>query len=87
MAKDEQRLNELAQDFFTTMFGAKKQKKLRPLVKQLTYKGVTKKWTTDGNGNFLDYIGKPRISYEFGKNENETIEEFTKRLIEEGVFK
>ena len=87
MKKEDKRLNELTQDFFTTMFGVKKRKKLRPFIKQLTYKGVTKKWQVDGNGNFLDYVGKPRISYDLGKNENETIEEFTKRLIDEGVFK
>lgn len=84
---NDQKLNELKVDLMTTLFAKPKKKKLRPFTKQLTYKGITKKWTVDSNGNFLDYVGKPKIVYDFAKYENETIEDFTKRMINEGVFK
>lgn len=84
---NDEQLNELAIDVFTTMFGKPKKKKLMPLVKQITYKGITKKWTEDGRGNFLDYVGKPKIVYDIAKNEDENIIDFTKRMIDEGVFK
>ena len=84
---DDKKLNELANDFFTTMFSKTKKKRLKPLVKQITYKGITKKWTEDGQGNFLDYVGKPKIVYDFAKEENETIIDFTKRMIDNGTFK
>lgn len=84
----DEKLNELANDFFSFVYGKPTPKKrLRPLVKQITYKGITKKWSEDGNGNFLDYVGKPKIAYDIAKKENETIEDFTKRMIDEGVFK
>lgn len=83
----DEKLNELANDLFTTLFAKPKRKVLRPLVKRLTYKGITKKWSEDGQGNFLDYVGKPKIDYDFAKEENESIVDFTKRMIDEGVFK
>lgn len=84
---NDKKLNELANDFFTTMFSKPKKKRLRPLVKQITYKGITKKWTEDGQGNFLNYVGKPKIVYDFAKKENETIVDFTKRMIDNETFK
>lgn len=83
---NEKQLNELANDFFTTMFGKPKKKKLRPLVKQITYKGITKKWTEDGQGNFLDFVGKPKYDYVFAHKEGESNIDFVKRMIEEGSF-
>jgi hypothetical protein len=83
---EDKKLNEVANDFFTFLYGKPKKKILRPLVKQLTYKGITKKWTEDGQGNFLDYVGKPKIVYDIAKKESETIEDFTKRMIDEGIF-
>ena len=85
MEKDE-KLNELATDFFTIMFEKPKRKKLRPLVKQITYKGITKKWAEDGEGNFLDFIGKPRYAYYILVKEGESNIEFVKRLIDENYF-
>lgn len=84
---NDKELNDLAKDFITTMFGKPKKKRLRPLVKRLTYKGVTKKWYEDGQGNFLDFVGKPKIVYDFACKEGETITDFVKRLIDEGTFK
>ena len=83
---DDEKLKALATDLFS-MFSKPKQKKLRPFVNQLTYKGITKKWQEDGNGNFLDYVGKPKIVYDIAKNDNEDIIAFTKRMIDEGTFK
>lgn len=77
------KLTELANDVFTTLFAKPKPKRLRPLVKQLTYKGVTKKWTEDGQGNFQDFVGKKKISWEFAHIDGETNIEFVKRMIEE----
>lgn len=85
---NDKELNQLANDFFLFLQGQPtKKKRLRPLVKQITYKGITKKWSEDGQGNFLDYVGKPKIVFDIARNENETIEDFTKRMIDEGVFK
>ena len=83
---EDKKLNELATDFFTFMYGKQKKKVLRPLVKQMTYKGITKKWTEDGQGNFLDFVGKPKYDYVFAHKGNETNVEFVKRLIDEGMF-
>lgn len=58
----ENELKELANEFVTFLYGKTKRKKLRPLVKQLTYKGVTKKWTFDGT--FLNIIGTKK-SYDW----------------------
>lgn len=83
---NDEKLNKLANELFL-IFAKPKQKKLRPFVKQVTYKGITKKWYEDDNGNFLDYIGKPKIDFYIATNENENIIDFTKRMIDEGVFK
>lgn len=76
-------LKELASDLFSTIYAKPKRKRLKPLVKQLTYKGITKKWTEDGQGHFLDFVGKERICYEFAVLEGETNIDFVKRMIDE----
>lgn len=82
----DEKLKDLATDLFS-MFSKPKQKKLRPFVKQLTYKGVTKKWYEDNYGNVLDFVGKPKLVFDIAKNDNEDVIDFTKRMIDEGVFK
>lgn len=86
MNADDMKLKELAHDVMS-MFAKPKQKKLRPFVKQLTYKGVAKKWYEDNDGNVLDFIGKPKLLFDLAKNDNEDVIDFTKRMIDEGVFK
>lgn len=86
MNTDDIKLKELAHDVMS-MFVKPKQKKLNPFVKQLTYKGVTKKWYEDSYGNVLDFVGKPKLVFDIARNENETIEDFVKRMIDDGVFK
>jgi hypothetical protein len=81
----EKELNELAADFFATMFSKPKKKILRPLVKQLTYKGVTKKWTYDGI--FINFVGGRSIDFELAKQDGETIRDFVKRKIDEELRK
>lgn len=77
------KLKTLANEVMTTLFAKPKQKKLRPLVKQLTYKGITKKWTYDGT--FLTIVGAGHsydwelYSKAYGYN---TIEEAIKGIIE-----
>lgn len=83
---DNEKLKALATDVLS-MFSKPKAKKLRPFVKQLTYKGITKKWYEDSNGNFLDFVGQPKIVFDIARNDNEDIIDFTKRMIDEGVFK
>lgn len=82
--KSEKKLKELQRDLFATLFAKPKKKRLRPFIKQLTYKGVTVKWSEDGNGYFLDFVGKTKLSYEFLVIEGETNKEFVKRMIDEG---
>lgn len=84
---NDQKLNDLAIDVFSTLFKKPKVKKLRPFVKQMTYKGITKKWYEDGQGNVLDFVGKPKIVYDIAKEDNETIQDFVKRMIDTGTFK
>ena len=86
MNEDDMKLKELEHDVMS-MFVKPKQKKLRPFVKQLTYKGVTKKWYEDNYGNVLDFVGKPKLVFDIAKNDNEDIIAFTKRMIDEGTFK
>lgn len=85
--KSEERLKKLESDLLTILFMKPKKKKLRPFTKQLTYKGVTAKWIEDGNGYFLDFVGKVKLSYEFLVMEGETNKEFVKRMIDEGRVK
>ena len=82
----ERDLKELERDIMV-LFQKPKKKRLRPFVKQITYKGITKKWYEDGQGNVLDFVGKPKIVFDIAKNENETIEDFVKRYIDNGIFK
>ncbi len=83
MEKD---LKELERDIMA-LFQKPKKKRLKPFVKQITYKGITKKWYEDGQGNVLDFVGKPKIVFDIARNKNETIEDFVKRYIDEGIFK
>lgn len=80
----DQELNDLAKDLFSCM--SSKTKRLKPLIKQITYKGITKRWQEDGKGNFLDFVGKPRYDYYMLVKENESNIEFVKRLIDEKYF-
>jgi hypothetical protein len=85
----DRQLQELANDFMSFLYGGKpKRKRLRPLTKRLTYNGVTIKWTEDGRGNFLDFVGSHKYDYYVGRlNEDESIRDYVKRLIDEGAFK
>ena len=75
----DQKLNELANDFFNFMYGKPKKKKLKPLIKQLTYKGITKKWSY--NGSSLHIVNGKNYEWCFlEKDFNLSIEE--KELIE-----
>ena len=77
----DQKLNELANDFFSFMYGKPKKKKLKPLIKQLTYKGITKKWSY--NGNSLHIVNGKDYDWYILKEDFKTIEDFIKHLIDE----
>ena len=80
-------LNDLLQDF-VSFLGTEQKKKTtrkRPLVKQLTYKGITKKWKF--NGIELDIVGGKSYDWNFLKEDYETIEVFIKHLIDEEIIK
>lgn len=83
MTKEEKQLKALQQDLMQTLFGVKKAKRLRPLVKQLTYKGITKKWTYDGT--FINFVGGRSICFDLAKQGEETIKDFVKRYIDEEI--
>lgn len=78
--KQEQKLNDLEKEIMK-MFSKPKTKRLKPLVKQLTYKGVTKKWTYDGA--FINFVNGGSYDFEIAKLEGETISDFVKRKIDE----
>ena len=75
-------LQNLANDLWSTMFTTPKKKRLRPLVKQLTYKGRTVKWTFDGAG--VKFVKGPTYDWNFARQGDETVEDFVKRMIDEG---
>ena len=75
-------LNDLANE----LFGCVKAKRLKPLTKQITHKGITKKWLEDGKGNFLEFVGKPKYDYNLLVEQGESNIEFVKRLIDKGYF-
>lgn len=77
----DQKLNELANDFFNFMYGKPKKKKLKPLIKQLTYKGITKKWSY--NGSSLHIVNGKDYEWCFLEENFKTIEDFIKHLIDE----
>ena len=77
----DQKLNELANDFFNFMYGKPKKKKLKPLIKQLTYKGITKKWSY--NGSSLHIVNGKNYEWCFLEKDFKTIEDFIKHLIDE----
>ena len=83
MTKEEKQLKELQQDLMQTLFGVKKTKRLRPLVKQLTYKGITKKWTYDGA--FINFVGGRSICFDLVKQGDEDVKDFIKRYIDEEI--
>ena len=85
--KQTRQLKELQTDFFTTLFSKPKSKRKRPLVRQITHNGITKKWLEDGKGNFIDFVGKPKYAHWLLMEENETPRQFVVRLIDEGYFK
>ena len=77
----DQKLNELANDFFNFMYGKPKKKKLKPLIKQLTYKGITKKWSFDNV--FIHVVNGNDYDWYILKEDFKTIEDFIKHLIDE----
>ena len=79
-----EQLNELAADLMGTLFAKPKQKRMRPLIKQTTHRGVTKKWIYNGGGDF-QFVGGKGYDLSLAARDGESIVDFVKRKIDEEI--